>query len=305
MSEKYKDYSEKLFNALQSNDIDTLIKITTSEPLRERLKINEKYLIVYGKNLIDDIKAFLKDDFKNLMLGLYTNKFEYDAKQIYKAIEGKELDEDAIIELFVTRQGWMMPKIKKAYKDLYNIDLEKHIKDKTSGDFQNLLIYLLNSNRNENDKIDKEKCKSICTELNNTIKSNLGIVDQNFYKFICGCSPIELMTVAREFHGEYKQTLEQVVEKIFPENIQEIIKSIFLANLCPSQYFAKRIYDALNKGEKFTNILNRIIVCRNEIDIDIIKKYYNLQYSKEMIEDLKYKIDGDYEKLILALINKN
>ena len=112
---KYATYSDQLYNAMKGagTDENTLIKIATSEPLKERLKIKEKYIMVYGRDLIDDFKSDLSGNFQEVMIALYTDKYEYDAKQLYKAVKGAGTDEDTLIEIIGTRPGWMLKKIKK------------------------------------------------------------------------------------------------------------------------------------------------------------------------------------------------
>ena len=48
--------------------------------------------------------------------------------------------------------------------------------------------------------------------------------------------------------------------------------------------------------------LIRILITRCEVDINYIKKYYKQLYKKEMNEDIKSGISGDYQKLMLELI---
>ena len=216
-------------------------KITTSEPLKERLKIKAKYIVVYGRDLIDDFQSKLSGNFKKVMIALYTDKYEYDAQQIYTAVKGLGTDEDTLIEIIGTRPGWMIKKIKKAYKNLYNKDLEEDVKDDTSGNFQKLLITLLQCNRNENNEIDLEKCINICDELYNAGEKKLGTDEQIFNKYIGNCSPAELMTISREYHKKYNKSLMKVIDSEFSGDIKKLIKTVLYANISPSEYFATRI----------------------------------------------------------------
>ena len=50
-------------------------------------------------------------------------------------------------------------------------------------------------------------------------------------------------------------------------------------------------------------ILNRVIITRNEIDIPIIKQYYKVLYSRDILEDIKDDVSGDYRKLLVGMIN--
>ena len=303
---KYAAYSEQLYNAMKGagTDEDTLIKIATAEPLKERLKIKEKYIMVYGRDLIEDLESDLSGNFQKVMVALFTDRFEYDAKQLYQAMKGAGTDEDTLIEIIGTRPGWMLKKIKNAYNNLYNEDLEKGIKDDTSGDFQKLLITLLQCNRSDNKEVDIEKCIQICDELYNAGEKKLGTDEQIFNKYIGNCSPVELMNIAREYHRKYNKSLMDVIDSEFSGDIKKLLKTVLYANICPSEYFATRINEAIKGIGTNEKILNRVIVTRSEIDLPIIKEYYKYLYGKDMFEDIKGDVSGDYKKLLTALINK-
>ena len=303
---KYATYSGQLYNAMKGagTDENTLIKIATSEPLKERLKIKEKYIMVYGRDLIDDFKSDLSGNFQEVMIALYTDKYEYDAKQLNKAVKGAGTDEDTLIEIIGTRPGWMLKKIKNVYKDLYNKDLEEDVKDDTSGDFQKLLITLLQCKRSDNKEVDKEKCIKICDELYNAGEKKLGTDEQVFNKYIGNCSPVELLTIAREYHRKYNKPLMKVVDSEFSGNIKKLIKTVLYANICPSEYFATRINESVEGFGTKEKILNRVIVTRNEIDLPIIKQYYKQLYEKDMVKEVGDDVSGSYKKLLIALLNK-
>ena len=307
MSEsKYSKFSEQLYLAMKGarKDEDTLINIATSEPLKERLKIKEKYIMVYGRDLLDDLKSYLSGNFQNVMIALFTDKYEYDAQQLNNAIKGIGTDEDTLIEIIGTRPGWMLKKIKIAYKKLYDKDLEEDVKDDTSGDFQKLLITLLQCNRSENTEIDTEKCIKICDELYNAVEKKLGTNEQIFNKYIGNCSPLELMTISREYHRKYNKPLAKIIDSEFSGNIKILIKIVLYANICPSEYFATRIKQAIKGLGTKEKILNRVIITRNEIDIPIIRQYYKQLYGNDMNEDIKNDVSGNYQKLLMALVNK-
>ncbi len=176
---------ELLYKAMKGagTDEDTLIKVTSKHKLETRLKIKSQYKITYGKDLLDDFKSDLSGNFLNLMLGLYTNIFEYDAEQCHEGIKGAGTDEDTLIEIIGTRPGWMLKKEKEEYKKKYQVELEKDIIDDTSGDFKRLLVSLLTCTRSENDNPDIEKCKKIAKELYSAGEEKLGTNEEIFNKY--------------------------------------------------------------------------------------------------------------------------
>ena len=112
------------------------------------------------------------------------------------------------------------------------------------------------------------------------------------------------MTISREYHRNHGKSLIKVIDSEFSGNIKKLIKTVLYANICPSEYFAKRINEAVKGFGTNEKILNRVIVTRNEIDIPIIKQYYKQLYGKDMVNDIKSDVSGDYKKLLIALLNK-
>ena len=220
-------------------------------------------------------------------------------------MKGMGTDEDTLIEIIGTRPGWMHKNIKNAYNNyLYNKDLEKDVKDDNSGDFQKLLITLLQCNRSDNKEVDIEKCIQICDELYNAGEKKLGTDEQIFNKYIGNCSPVELMNIAREYHRKYNKTLKKVIESEFSGDIKKLLKTVLYANICPSEYFATRINESVEGFGTKEKILNRVIVTRNEIDLPIIKQYYKQLYEKDMVKEVGDDVSGSYKKLLIALLNK-
>ena len=66
-------------------------------------------------------------------------------------------------------------------------------------------------------------------------------------------------------------------------------------------YAIKEAVKGAGTNEK---ILNRVIVTRNEVDMDVIKEYYKILYSKNLVDDVKGDTGGKYQKLLVALIEK-
>ena len=169
----YEDVDQLKKAMTGKTDEETLIKVTAKNNLKQRLKIISQYKIKCGTDLLDDLKSHISGYFLDLMIGLYMNKYEYDAEQCHKSIEGLGTNEDTLIEILGTRPGWMLKKIMKEYKKKYNAELKDEIIGDTSGDFQELLLLLLKCNRSENKNPNKEKCKQIAIEMFNKDEKKL------------------------------------------------------------------------------------------------------------------------------------
>ena len=298
--------ADQLYKVLKSKDKEAIIKITVQYPLTIRLKIRDKYKSSYGQDLLEDFESKLSSDFKDLIIGLYKSIYEYDADQCRKAIKGIGTDDDTLIEIIATRPNWMLNKVKEIYKKKYNVELEQDVIDDTSGDFRKLLVSLLQCNRSENKIPNIEKSNEMAKDLfkGDKEKGKIKIDEDKINKYFALSSPVELMHLAREFHREYGKSLIKVVEDQFSGNLKKLIKTIFYGNISPSEYFATRIREAVEGAGTNEKILNRVIITRNEVDMDIIKEYYKILYSRDLIEDVKSDTSGVYRTLLVALIDK-
>jgi len=302
----YTKAAEELRKAMEGfgTDEEALIVVVTSHKTQERLKIKKAYQEKYDRDLIDDLKSELSGKFEDAMVGLFTEPVEYDAECLNGAIKGAGTDENALIEIISSRPGWLMEKIKAKYKELYENELIDDVKGDTSGEFQNLLVGLLECERSNSKEINKENCEQLAKELNEAKDGKWNVDNKldGFYKYIMYSSPKELSIVAREYYKLSGETIIEGIEKKFDGDVKELIKSVLYSLISPSEYFATRIKKAIEGFGTDNKTLIRILITRCEVDINIIKKYYKQLYQKDMAEDIKSDISGDYQKLMLKLI---
>ena len=298
--------AEDLRKAMEGfgTDEEHLILVVTSNKTQERLKIKKAYEEKYKKNLIDDLKSELSGKFEDAMVALFKEPVEYDCECIYNAMKGAGTDENCLIEVIASRPNWLLEKIKKKYSELYKKELVEDIKGDTSGDFQKILEGILRCKRSEVKEINKENCEKIAKELSETKEEGWVVNDESsvFYNYIMNSSPKELSAIAREYYRLSGKTIIDGIENNFKGDAKDLIKSILYSLVSPSEYFATRIKKAIEGFGTDNKTLIRILITRCEVDMNIIKKYYKQLYNKEMIEDIKNDISGDYQKLMIELI---
>jgi annexin A7/11 len=305
-SEESKD-AELMRKALEGfgTDDSTLIEITAKRTHKQRMKIRQAYKSIYGRDLMEDLKSELSGNYLKTMLALFTDPIEYDVDNLKEAVKGYGTDEDCLIEILASRPGWYIDKIKKKYKEKYKIELEEDIRGDTSGNFQKLLISLIQGKRSTNQTPDKDECQKIANELYKAGEGKSGTDESIFNKYFAISSPHELLVIAREYHKLTGNLLTKAIDKEFSGDIQKLLKTILYVQISPSEYFASRIRDAVYGVGTNERILNRVIVNRSEIDLPIMKQYYKQLYGKDMIKDIEDDVSGDYKKLLLAICNQS
>lgn len=304
MSDEITKACEEIRKAMKGvgTDEDALINKCLEFNLEDRLKITSTYKSTQGRDLLEDLSSELSGDIKTAMLGLFSDPLEWAADLTNKSIKGLGTDDDALIEIIATKTPEELTTIKEKYKTKYKNDLEKDIEGDTSGDYQKLLIALVNCQRSKNETPDSQKCKNIAKELYDCTENKKS--DTNvFVNYFANLSKQELRKVVREyFRITSKKDIMEGIDSKFSGNMQKLLKTIVYFWISPSEYFATRIQEAIKGVGTKEGTLTRILVSRCEIDLPKIKKYYKQLYNKDMVEDIKKEVSGDYGKLIMGLV---
>ena len=83
--------------------------------------------------------------------------------------------------------------------------------------------------------------------------------------------------------------------------MKRLLQTIVASTINPAEYFATRIFYAVDGLGTKDTLLIRTIVTRNEIDIKQIMEGYQRMYKRDMIKDIKGDTSGNYKKLLVEL----
>ena len=299
------DEIDQIEAALKSKDQSTIRILTLKYSNSERVNIRNHYKNRFGRDLIDDIDKYMSDDFKKTLMALYREPAEYDAYLLYMAMKGIGSDKDVITEIICFRNFDRIKEIKEKYKEMYKKDLVPEIKSETSGDYQKIVINMLENPRNNNSSPDLENCKKIAEELYNAGENKIGTNEDVFIKYFTSLSLEELQLVSKEYHKNYKKNIVEVIRNEFDGNEKNLLLNILYGLYSPSEYFARKINDAVDGIGTADDQLIRCIVSRCEDDMKIIKRYFKQIFKKDMIQRVKEDTSGEYQKILEGLMSKN
>ena len=285
-------------------DEKAIIDICVGRTNAQRLEIVKAYKASYGRDLLADLKSELHGKFEDAMIALFADPIEYDADELRKAMKGLGTNEDTLIEIIASRPPPVLLQVKQKFNEKFKRDLEKDVYSETSGTLRKLLIALLQCNRSTNTQPDLQQCQAIADEIYQAGEAKLGTDESVFNKYFCTLSPIELAHVARAYHQKVGHTILQAIDKEFSGDSKKTLKTIVYATLSPSEYFATRVHDAVKGLGTKDHLLIRVLVSRSEIDMPQIKQFYRQLFGKDMYEDVKNDISGDYRTLMLGIISK-
>ena len=278
-----------------------ITKLVANRTNEQRQKILEAYKSCYGRDLIEDLKDELSGNYEDAIIALFNTPVDYDAKQLRKAMKGAGTDESTLIEIIATRPSQHLQEVKKAFTKLFERNLEDDIKSETSGDLQRLLIALLQGNRSINTNPDQAKCKQDADDLYNSGEGKWGTDESLFTLIFTQRSPNELALIEKFYYNQYGKYFHHIIESEFSGDVKELFLTIVDSMINPTRYFATRVNKAVKGWGTDDNLLIRILVTRDEIDMPLIKKEYFNLYKRQMLEDVRDDTSGDYKVLLIEL----
>lgn len=297
---------ESLKNSLKSAgapkvDENTIIKILANRNNVMRQQLRNYYNQKYGRDLVVDLKADLEGKFEKALVALFDDPYIYDAKSLNLAMKGLGTDTDTCIEIICTRPNWYLKNIMTAYTNLTGGDLIKDLQSeyKLKGNTGTLLVDLLQCQRSENPNPNKETMEKYADDLIKGGIKRLGTDEKLFMDILTKTSCQELQLLTEIYKQKAGETLIASIEKEFSGDVQKTLKTIIYANTAPSEYFASRVNEAITNSND--DLLMRILITRDEVDMPKIKECYKTKYGKDMVESVKGATFGDYKNLLVEL----
>ena len=157
-----------------------------------------------------------------------------------------------------------------------------------------------NSEKDESKEFNIEESKNQAKEL---FEAEDEEMTEIFYNIIKNSSQKELSIIVREYHKLSNKTFLDFIKENIPNEIQNYVNSLLFLIISPSEYFAKRIKSIiqdLNDNIKI-KLLIRILIGRSELDLNQIIHYYKVLFNKEIVDDIKENVTGDYQIALIEL----
>ena len=101
LQNKSSQFREALFGkSIEGNKIAEILSITTNE---ERQIIRGFYKKAYNHPIQNDINTQLTGKLREITLDMFDTPYEYDARELYKALNSFTNDDNTIVEIFASR----------------------------------------------------------------------------------------------------------------------------------------------------------------------------------------------------------
>ena len=295
--------AEILKNLLEKGEFSDITELISKKTQKQRMKLRQTYKKNYEVDLMTDLKSNLAGLYKKIVLALFTDPVEYDVDLIYNSLKNDD-SKNILINIFASRPDWYLNKIKNIYLKKYNIELEEHINNDTSDDFNKLLLQILQCKRSTNQAPNIDQCKQLADDLEQEESNNLSIDSPIINSIFMLLSPQELIMVCKEYHKSTERLLTDMVNEKFKGNVKKLLNAILMAKISPSEFFANALHEAL-ADNSFDESIISILISRADVDLNVIKKYYFKLYENDLADDIANKDKNEYINLLVGICNKN
>eukprot|EP00118_Oscarella_pearsei_P004818 m.21142 g.21142 ORF g.21142 m.21142 type:complete len:280 (+) comp28142_c0_seq3:163-1002(+) len=258
--------AEKLRMAMKgsgSNNSGTVVKVLTNCSNGQRQQIRLQYKTSYGRDLYEDLKSELKGDFEKITLALMDPPDVFDAREMRRAVKGLGTDEATLIEILSTRTPEEIVQLKKAYQEEFHRDLVEDVIDDTSGDFKQLLVSLLQANRDSSTEVDKSLAKKEGDDLYRAGVAYWGTNESVFNKIFSTRSHAQLQATFQAYADLSGRDILKDVQSEMSGDLKDGLKAIAYSVVDMHGYFAERLYRSMKGLGTNDSQLIRVLVTRS------------------------------------------
>ncbi|XP_014789405.1 annexin A7 [Octopus bimaculoides] len=285
-------------------DEAAIIKIMTSHSNQQRQEIEKVFKAMYGKDLRKEIKSEIGGHFEDVIMALMDPPRVYDAKELKRAIKGLGTDEDALIEILLTRNNEELAEIKEHFKKLYGDQLEDAIISETSGHLKRILVSQTTCARSTDMNVDAALANKDAQELYDAGEGKFGTDESVFNKVLSLRSRPQLIATFAAYEKIADRDIMDSIQRETSGDLQKAYLTIVKSIREMHTYFSESLYYSMKGAGTNDSTLIRIIVSRSEIDMVQIKEKFNEVLGKTLGSFIKGDCSGDYKKVLLSLIGE-
>ncbi|VUZ52612.1 unnamed protein product [Hymenolepis diminuta] len=289
-------------------DEQAIIDILAYRSAAQRLEIMSSYKAQFGKDLLKELKSELSGKFEQAILWSFNDKPHVNATALFKAIDRPGTDESMLIDVLCTATPAEIEEIKVAYLDVLerkkkkNRDLETDIKNDTSGDFQKLLVVLLQARRE--DSHDEAQAKIDSFDLYQAGEARSGTDESTFTRIIGNRSWEHLCKIDDFYVDHYGHDLIKAITKEASGDYKAALIRIMQTAANRDETIAEMFYNSMKGIGTNDDSLIRLLLAHSENDLAHIKHVFQEKYGKSLADMIKGDTSGDYRKFLLAIVNQ-
>jgi len=300
-----KDLHEAMKGTGTSEDV--LVEVLTGSSNKQIQVVRATYKQLFGEDLVERLKEENSGHLRSALVSLAEERSELRARLLHEAIAGAGTNFQQLVDVLAPLEGDQVEAVKAVYKKLHSNELEVDVRGDTSGNVEKTLIAILASGRPAVDAgVDEGKAIAEAQELYEKGEGKIG-TDQAFFRALfCTRSWAQLGATLKAYNKQRDGTdVETAIKDEFSGNAEKLYLAMARRAMEPAAYFANILKKCVEGVGTSDDRLIYTVVLQAEENLHDVKRAYMTLFGDTLAADVAGDTSGDYEKVLMGLINGN
>jgi len=289
-------------------DNSKLIAVLCTRTKASLNRTKQQYRAKFDRDLCKDVKSKTGSDYGRMMGHALSDPDEYVADVIHAACHGMGCDENALIELCMTRSPEQLEAGKKCWEGRRDKALFDYI-GKELGmmfkDLKHLILEILKGKRNWTGPVDKKRAAHHAERLHHECTKNMF---QNFHEdrivdWLLTSPPDEVKLIQEIYEGTYNKSLKKALEAKCGKKFFLALSALLVP---PEEFLAMRLEKAMKGWGADDKVLIRILGGLDHASKPSMLQVadaYQRKYTRTLKDALRANIKGNFLKAATAWIS--
>lgn len=261
----------------------------------------------HHRNLVNDIYSETSGHFREGLVALARGPLNQDVHNLNDAMAGLGTKESVLNDVLLGRSNADINAIKAVYHQTYHRSLESDCHGDLSMKTERLFDMVLAARRNEESSpIIPQQIDADVTELYRATEAHtVGTDEISVCSIISSRSDGQLRAIDQAYQQRYQRSLEKVILKNFTGHMEKVLIFMLSAAVDRAKHDAWLLEDAMKgAGTKDVLLVNRVVrISRDRARMQQAKAAYRHFYKQELRNRIQGETSGDYERLMVALVD--
>jgi len=282
-----------------------LIKVLGTKSPAERYYINRRYPELYDGQDLDDLiqKECGEGDFGFALRLLAMTSDDAEVKILRECTRKLGTEEQGVYQILCGRSNADIDLLKKTWYRTYETDLGTMLASELGGDFERLIFNCLQGIEEEYDEEvhTMEKAEEDAAQFYEAGQGAWGTDEKGLFRILCAAPAEHLAHINTAYVDKYGYALSKALEKELNGTTQEAALFHLNMKLKPYATIAAEIKLACaGFGTNEFQLTSHII--RYHQVIEAANDAHKKMYEKGIADRIKSELRGDYEKLLVTIV---
>lgn len=258
-----------------------------------------------GRDLYKDVKSETGGYLEQGLLAVIEGPLMHDTACVREAVEGIGTKEWLLNDVLLGRSNADLNAIKTAYQRTYHRSLSSDVEGDLSFKTAGLFASVIRASRHEESMpVNPQAIDVEVRTLHEATAARMVNNVAEVYGTFARSSDAEIRAIDQAFQARYHSSLEKHLEKEFMGHMEDALLHMLRTAKDPAMRDAMLLEQCMaGVGTKDERLVVRVVrVHWNRSHKDQVKRAYRHKYGKDLIDRVRGETSGDYQRLMVALL---